>query len=260
MSHSADTATGPPDALASADVPGSVQSIERAAAILQVVAGSGGTLGVTDISEAVGLAKTTTHSLLRTLLLVGFVEQDPATGRYALGAGLLRLGTHLDVNELRARASNWADALAARSGHAVRLATLTGEEVTVVHHVFRPDDSVQVLEVGHVLPPTTALGKVLRAHSHPHTGHRPAVGAVPAAELAEVRARGWATEQGEYEAGLGGLAAPVRGAGGLVVAALGVTGPRNAVLDARGLPRSPLLVMVTEAAHAVSRELGQGSG
>jgi DNA-binding IclR family transcriptional regulator len=242
-------------------VPGSVQSIERAAAILQVVAGSGGTLGVTDISEAVGLAKTTTHSLLRTLLLVGFVDQDPATGRYALGAGLLRLGSHLDVNELRARSSNWTDALAARSGHAVRLATLVGEEVVVVHHVFRPDDSVQVLEVGDVLPPTTALGRVLRAHSHPHTGHRPAAGAaVPPAELTEVRVRGWAAEQGEYEAGLGGLAAPVRGSGGLVVAALGVSGPRSSLFDARGLPRSPLLAMVTEAAHAVSRELGHGGG
>jgi DNA-binding IclR family transcriptional regulator len=261
MSHSADGATDPSDALASGAVPGSVQSIERAAAILQVVAGSGGSLGVTDISEAVGLAKTTTHSLLRTLLLVGFVEQDPATGRYALGAGLLRLGAHLDVNELRARSSNWSDALAARSGHAVRLATLVGEEVVVVHHVFRPDDSAQVLEVGDVLPPTTALGKVLRAHSHPHTGHRPAAGAaVSTADLAEVRVRGWATEQGEYEAGLGGLAAPVRGAGGLVVAALGVSGPRSSLFDGRGLPRSPLLAMVTDAAHAVSRELGHGSG
>jgi DNA-binding IclR family transcriptional regulator len=261
MSHSADGATDSSDALPSGAVPGSVQSIERAAAILQVVAGSGGTLGVTDISEAVGLAKTTTHSLLRTLLLVGFVEQDRATGRYALGAGLLRLGAHLDVNELRARSSNWSDALAARSGHAVRLATLVGEEVVVVHHVFRPDDSAQVLEVGDVLPPTTALGKVLRAHSHPHTGHRPAAGAaVSPAELAEVRVRGWATEQGEYEAGLGGLAAPVRGAGGLVVAALGVSGPRSSLFDARGLPRSPLLAMVTDAAHAVSRELGHGSG
>ena len=262
MSHSRAAPTPPSDALASRPVPGSVQSIERAAAILQVVAGSGGTLGVTDIAAAVGLAKTTTHSLLRTLLLVGFVEQDRATGRYALGSGLLRLGNHLDVNELRARASNWADALAARSGHAVRLATLVGEEVLVVHHVFRPDDSAQVLDVGSALPATTALGMVLHAHSHPHTGHRsPARPAGRlAAELAEVRARGWASEQGEYEAGLGGLAAPVRGAGGLVVAALGVTGPRSAVLDARGLPRGPLLTMVTEAAHGVSRELGQGSG
>jgi DNA-binding IclR family transcriptional regulator len=245
-------------------VPGSVQSIERAAAILHVVAGSGGTLGVTDIAEAVGLAKTTTHSLLRTLLLVGFVSQDGATGRYALGTGLLRLGNHLDVNELRARASNWTDALAARSGHAVRLAALVAEEVVVVHHVFRPDDSAQVLEVGSVLPATSALGRVLHAHSHPHTGHRAASadphGVPAAAELAEVRVRGWAAERGELDAGWGAIAAPVRGAGGLVVAALGVNGPRSALFDARGVPRSLLLALVTEAGHAVSRELGRGGG
>jgi DNA-binding IclR family transcriptional regulator len=262
MSHSRWSSTGPSHGLACPSVPGSVQAIERAAAILQVVAASGGRLGVTDIAEAVGLAKTTTHSLLRTLLLVGFVDQDRSTGRYALGSGLLRLGSNLDGNELRARASNWADALAARSGHAVRLATLVGEEVIVVHHVFRPDDTAQVLEVGIPLPQaTTALGKVLFAHSHQHTGHRttrPGAGAT--AELAEVRARGWATERGEHEPGLGGLAAPVRGAGGLVVASLGVSGPQSALFDARGVPRSPVLAMVTEAAHSVSRELGHGGG
>ncbi len=242
-------------------VPGSVQSIERAAAILRVVAGSGGTLGVTDIAEAVGLAKTTTHSLLRTLLLVGFVDQDRETGRYALGAGLLRLGSHLDVNELRARASNWADSLAARSGHAVRLATLAGDDVLVVHHVFRPDDSAQVLDVGATVPATSALGRVLLAHSHPHTGHRSGPRTVPlATELAEVRARGWAAARGEVEPGMAGLAAPVRAAGGLVVAALGVSGPVVTLLDARGVPRSPVLAMVTDAAQSVSRELGHGGG
>jgi DNA-binding IclR family transcriptional regulator len=238
-----------------------VQSIERAAAILNVVAGSRGRLGVTDIAEAVGLAKTTTHSLLRTLLLVGFVEQDRETGRYALGAGLLRLGSSLDVNELRARASNWADALAARSGHAVRLAALAGEEVVVVHHVFRPDDSAQELEVGTAVPATTALGKVLLAHTRPRSGHRAGgrPGGGVAAELAEVRARGWATERGVPEPGMGTFAVPVRGAGGPVVAALGVTGPLGALFDARGVPRSPVMSMVTDAAHAVSRELGHGA-
>jgi DNA-binding IclR family transcriptional regulator len=263
MSHIRGRTARARDALPSRSVPGSVQSIERAAAILQVVAGSRGTLGVTDIAEAVGLAKTTTHSLLRTLLLVGFVTQDRATGRYSLGTGLLRLGNHLDVNELRARASNWTDALAARSGHAVRLATLLGEEVLVVHHVFRPDDSAQVLEVGTTLPATTALGKVLYAHSHPHTGHRSTghlgTGSPAPVELAEVRVRGWAAERGEYEPGLGGIAAPVRGPGGLVVAALGVSGPWSALFDSRGVPRSLLLALVTEAAHSVSRELGRDS-
>jgi DNA-binding IclR family transcriptional regulator len=264
MSHSRWISAGAADGLASRSVPGSVQSIERAAAILRVVAGSGGTLGVTDIAEAVGLAKTTTHSLLRTLLLVGFVEQDRVSGRYALGGGLLRLGNHLDVNELRARASNWADALAARSGHAVRLATLDDGEVRVVHHVFRPDDSLQVLDVGSVLPAGSALGRVLLAHSHPHTGARSAASpaaAVPSAtELAEVRLRGWATARGEVEPGTVGIAAPVRGSGGLVVAALGISGPAGALVDARGVPRGPVLAMVTDAAHAVSRELGHRSG
>ena len=231
-------------------MPGTVQSIERAAAILHVVAGSGGRLGVTDIAEAVGLAKTTTHSLLRTLLAVGFVAQDRATGRYSLGGGLLRLGTQLDVNELRARSSNWADALAARSGHAVRLATEVGGEAVVVHHVFRPDDSAQVLEVGAALPlRSTSLGRVLLAH------HRP-----PPPDLVEVRARGWAYERGEHEPDRGGLAAPVRGPGGLVVAALGITGPVGSLFDARGVPRPLVLAMVTDAAAAVSRELGHAGG
>jgi DNA-binding IclR family transcriptional regulator len=267
-----------------AAVPGSVQSIERAAAILQVVAGSDGALGVTDIAAAVGLAKTTTHSLLRTLLQVGFLEQDRITGHYGIGAGLLRLGTgSLDSNELRARSSNWADALAARSGQAVRLATLVGNEVVVVHHVFRPDDSAQILDVGTSLPArSTALGKVLHAFAlHRPRAPRPALRAAAApaavtgtggstgsrntvrstgpdwaAELAEVRARGWATAHGEHLPGVGGVAAPVRGTTGLVVAALGLSGPLAAVFDGHGVPRRALLTQLTEAAQAVSRELG----
>src|SRR3954464_11874273 len=147
MSHSGGRSTQVRHALASGSVPGSVQSIERAAAILLVVAGSGGKLGVTDIAEAVGLAKTTTHSLLRTLLLVGFVDQDRTTGRYALGNRLLRLGRHLEAAALRTRETSWADQLAARRGHALRLAAMDGEAVTVVHHVFPPQDSAQLLEV-----------------------------------------------------------------------------------------------------------------
>ncbi|MEI4271588.1 IclR family transcriptional regulator [Klenkia sp. LSe6-5] len=235
-------------------MPGTVQSLERAAAILQVVAGSGGTLGVTDIAAAVGLPKTTAHSLLRTLLGIRFVEQDRA-GRYALGPGLLKLGAgHLDVNELRSRASNWADALASRSGQAVRLATLDGDRVVVVHHVFRPDDSAQELDVGAVLPADrTALGRVLVAFAP----HRTVGGAGPVrADVAAVRARGWAVVDGGWEAGVAGLAAPVRGSTGLVVAALGISGPVETVLEGQRGPRPRLVAMVTESAQAISRELG----
>src|SRR5207302_1664241 len=97
---------------------------------------------------------------------VGFVEQDRATGKYQLGAALLHLGTsYLDLNELRSRAINWADALASRGGGAVRIGAPLEGSVLVVHHVFRPDDTLQTLDVGSLLPlHATALGKVLLAY------------------------------------------------------------------------------------------------
>ena len=250
-------------------MPGNVQSLERAAAILHAIAGSGGQMGVTELAEAVGLAKTTTHGLLRTLLELDFVDQDAQTGRYALGASLLGLGSHhLDANELRSRASNWADALAARSGCAVRLGTLAGFQVVVVHHVFRPDDSPQELEVGLVLPAhATAMGKVLlasrSARARPPADVRlerltPATVTDPvalAAQLEAVRAQGWAQDREERLSGVAGVAAPVRGPGGLVVAALGVTGPVEDLLTPAGTARPAVVAMVGDAAAAVSREL-----
>jgi DNA-binding IclR family transcriptional regulator len=46
-----------------------------------------------------------------------------------------------------------------------------------------------------------------------------------AARLAEVRKRGWAESVGEREAGVASVSAPVRDAGGTVLAAISVSGP-----------------------------------
>ena len=147
-------------------MPKAIQSIERAAAVLRLLARGPGRLGVVELAGSLGLPKGTVHGILRTLAGVGFVEQDGITGKYQLGATLLHLGTsYLDVNELRSRAINWADALASRSGEAVRIGTLLEGRALVVHHVFRPDDSLQTVEIGLLLPPhACALGKVLLAY------------------------------------------------------------------------------------------------
>jgi len=146
-------------------MPGKIQSIERAATILRLLSGRNRRLGVVDIAGEMGLPKGTVHGLLRTLQSVGFVEQDEDSGKYMLGAALLHMGSsYLDGNELRARALNWSDSLATRTREAVRIGTLHEEQVLVVHHVFRPDDTLQTLDVGTLLPAhATALGKVLLA-------------------------------------------------------------------------------------------------
>ena len=142
-----------------------IQSIERAAAILRLLSGRNRRLGVAQLAGELELPKGTVHGILRTLAHVGFVEQDEESGKYQLGAALLHMGSsYLDGNELRARALNWSDSLAARSGESVRIGTLHEANVLVVHHVFRPDDSRQALEVGALLPAhATAMGKVLLA-------------------------------------------------------------------------------------------------
>jgi DNA-binding IclR family transcriptional regulator len=253
-------------------VPGPVQSIERAAAILRLLARGSGRLGVGEISAALGLAKGTTHGILRTLQGVGFVEQDKATGKYQLGATLLHLGTsYLDVNELRSRAINWADALASRSGEAVRIGTPLDGKVLVVHHVFRPDDTLQTLDVGALLPlHATALGKVLLAYdaavaSGLHDAdmekftHRTLVTASTLGrEMGKVREQGWAAEMEEAVSGQASIAAPIRGYGGLVVGAISIAGTVDRLWPTGERPDPGLVVFVQNAARAISRDLGAG--
>ena len=81
-----------------------IQSVQRAAQILAVLGSGTPRLGVTEIADRVGLAKPTVHGLLRTLEAHDLVAQDPDTGKYSLGPGVLQLGNaYLDGSELRAR-------------------------------------------------------------------------------------------------------------------------------------------------------------
>jgi DNA-binding IclR family transcriptional regulator len=244
-----------------------IQSVERAAAILRLLASGGKALSVAELARGMNLPKGTLHGILRTLVGVGFVEQDDATSRYRLGPALLHLGSsYLDVNELRAHALNWADALAGRSCESAWIGTLHEGQVLVIHHVFRPDDSLQLLQVGMLLPAhATALGKVLLAFDPYAEVCSPL--AAPTrktitseialgAELERVRDRGWAGEIEELEEGEAAMAAPIRDQRGLVVGAIGIRGAIER-LSAGGELRTELVSYVRDAARAITRDLAR---
>ena len=120
---------------------------------MKVLASGPRRLGVSEISDRLGLSRPTLHGLLQTLQAHGFVEQDRDSDEYQLGPGLLQLGTsYLDINELRARSIGHADRLASRTDSAVRVGVMHGASVVGVHHAFRPDVTLQILEVGAELP------------------------------------------------------------------------------------------------------------
>jgi len=247
-----------------------VQSVSRAMDILRALAGAGRGLGVTELAERLGVAKPTAHALLRTLESGGLVGQDHETGKYRLGPALLELGNaYLETHELRARSVVWADTLANRAGEAVWVAVLSGDHVLVVHHAFRPEGAVQILEVGAVLPwHTCALGKAVVAHLAPAqraellaaeltplTGGTVTDREMLAEQLNAAVAVGYAVEDGEAAIGDAGIAAPVFDRDG-VVGAIGLVGPVERLL-AEGA-QEELAVAVRETARLLSRDLGAG--
>jgi len=237
--------------------------------ILKALGQHPGRLGLADLSERVGLAKTTVHGLLRTLQEHGLVEQHFDTDKYQLGPELLQLGnSYLDLSELRSRSLAWSELLATRVGEAVRVGVPHGSGVLVVHHVFRPDASLQLLEVGALLPlHATALGKAMLAYfdddyvadlvaSGPPklTGHTHVSAAALRRDLSTVRETGYAVEREEALLGEGGVAAAIFDRTTEAIGAVGVAGPKERLL--RKAKLSDVTSAVIEAARGISRDLG----
>lgn len=262
-------------------MPGSVQSIERAAAIIRLLSQSSRPLGVVQIANSLGLAKGTAHGLLKTLQKVGFVNQDATTGKYNSLLDTQGVATgHVDPHELRARSINYADSLASRTGEAVRVGVLNEQSprevlVRTVHHVFRPDRSSQTLEIGtDAEVHACALGKALLAYNAgaaiiTATGplaRRTACTIIDAPELArslaDIRAKGWAADFEELSIGQAGIAAPIRLAGGLVVGAIGISGELDRITSRSGqhatvAPKKALVAEVLQTAGHIVAEFGE---
>jgi len=229
-------------------------------------------MALTQLATSLDLAKGTVHGIIRTLVEVGFVDQDRETSLYDIGHGLVTLGSaRLDRNELRSRALNWADALAAHTGEAVLVAVFEGGDAVVAHHVYRPDRTTQMTLTGSAVAlHATALGKILLAYD-PRAARRLRLEHMEALtyrtitdrsrllrDLADVRDKGFAAAVEEAEPGVASIAAPIRDEDGYVVAAIGIQGRVETVCDARSNPRSALTKHVLNISRAISRELGHG--
>jgi DNA-binding IclR family transcriptional regulator len=246
----------------------SIQSIDRATAILKALASGPRRLGVSELADRLGLARPTVHGLLQTLQSHGFVEQDRHSEKYQLGPGLLQLGySYLDLNELRARSVLYADRLAARTGAAVRVGVMHGSSIVVVHHVFRPDSTYGMLEVGLQLPlHASSLGKALLAFSPTQLIEdllsEPLLRLTKQTldevalrgEMASIRDQGIAMERDEAVLGESSVAAPIFDHGGSAVGAIGVVDTTESIFP-KGLAKG-LAAAVGEAARSISRELG----
>jgi IclR family acetate operon transcriptional repressor len=222
------------------DLPaGTVQSVHRALLLLELLAHAGGRLPVSELAHRSGLSLGTTHRLLATLAVRGYVRQDPDR-RYALGTSLLPLGDAA-TRLLGSWALPFLSQLAEECGETVNLAVLDDDHVTYVAQAPGRHRMRMFTEVGRrVLPHSTAVGKVLLAwHDEERLRRIVARLGLPqrtprtltslaalTSELARVRERGWAVDDEEEEPGVRCLAVAV-GPGPEAVAALSVSAPAS---------------------------------
>ncbi|MCX2729266.1 alcohol dehydrogenase catalytic domain-containing protein [Saccharopolyspora sp. NFXS83] len=177
-------------------------------------------LRINEILRRVDLPKTTAHRLLRTLVNVGAVVHRAGPGTYRIGPGMAAYSRTAENTGLLGAFHSLAERLRGGLGEAVRLGVLTGTDVTFIAQVGEPARTRR--SPAHA----STTGKALLAFGG--ADERAAVlarhlGAEVEdlrAQLAEIRARGYAVEQ---RAGDGWcLAAPVLGRRGRGLAAISV--------------------------------------
>jgi DNA-binding IclR family transcriptional regulator len=246
-----------------------VQSVDRAVSILEILARTGD-VGVTELAKELGVHKSTAFRLVAALERRDLVEQNAGRGKYRLGPGILRLAgassSRLDVvQECRAVCA----ALAKRTGETVNLAVLSAGAALYMHQAAGSSAHQPHNWVGQRIPlHATSNGKVLLSALDPaevrrqvpslpaYTARTITTPAVLERELDDVRERGHAFAIDELEIGLSAVAAPVRDVHGEVLASMSISGPTFR-LDSDRMPG--LAEAVTAAANEVSRRLGWAS-
>lgn len=244
-----------------------LSSVDNALRLLLMV-GEGRELRLAEASASLGVVRSTAHRLLAALQYRGLVEQDPATKAYRAGPALLDLGlsavTRIDI---RAIARRHLEALTAELGETTHLIVLKGRDAVFLDSVESPKVLRTSSRTGVSLPAhAVSGGKAILATLPPEELRRlypaPRLERVTRdtvarrsdleAELQRVRERGYATNFGESEDGIGAVGAAIARGDDGARAALVVAGPLSRVSSANA---ETIGAVVRRAALAVAADV-----
>lgn len=244
-----------------------IQSVDRALTVLRLLARYG-ELGVTEIAAKLNVHKSTAFRFVTTLERHDLVEQHTDRGKYRLGVGVLQLaGATTAKLDLVQRARPVAQRLAEVVGETVNITVLSGHEALYVDQVAGSAALQLHNWVGQRIPlHATSNGKVLLTSVSGVRFDELTSGVLKRftdktvtdrarlrAQVDEVRRKGFAVAVDELEVGLTAIAAPIRGADGVVVGSISASGPGFRITADR-VPDVAGQVMA--AARDVSRRLG----
>lgn len=225
-----------------------IQSVERAFSILELFQKTGcAEYSLKELSESLGLNKSTTFGLVNTLSNMGYLQQNAENQKYALGLKVLGFSNAVKVQNLIIRSAHpHLEQLNRKYGETVHCAMAQNDSVIYVDKVEAVSSIYISTQIGtqndlHC----TGVGKCILAYLSPYGQER--ILSAPMKKMTEntitapgqlrecirrVRENGYATDNEEISIGLSCVAVPVFSAPETVACAISVSGMTSRILAA----------------------------
>lgn len=253
---------------ATGKTPTTLLAVKHALDVLRCFSGKEPVLGITELARRVGLHKSSVSRIMATFEEVQFVERDAETGRFRIGMGLVALSAPalagLRMDDL---IRPFLQELALKAGETASFNVWDGSAAVCIDQERSLNPVAHFAPLGMRRPAhCTATGKVLLAHAAeadqrrtleaPLSGFTPRTIVDPealAAELEEIRRRGYALNAGEFGGEVGAVAAIVTAKDGKIAGAISLTVPLYRFDPQR---HAELAELVVGTAAQLSRRLG----
>ncbi len=250
-----------------ANPPHAFSSLDNALRILNLFSMDEPELGITELADRMGIAKSTVHRLVTTLMSEGFIARDPQTHLYRLGTSVLALGHVVQSRlNLHATALPVLEHLVQQTNETAHIGILKGTDVIYLtkvecSHPVRLLSHVGKRNPGHC----TSSGQILLAYLSPsrlddilrsplsrHTKKTITDRETLRHLLKKIKQQGFSVSVEELHEGVTSIAAPVRNNKGEVAAAVTIAGPIQRI-NHNTVPQ--LVKMVVHAGHEISERL-----
>ncbi|MGB4588773.1 MAG: IclR family transcriptional regulator [Clostridiaceae bacterium] len=246
-----------------------VQSIDRALNLLEILSDHDKGLGLIDLSERSGLSKSTVHRLLNTLSENGYVKQSEESGKYLLTMKLFHLGSkNVEKMDILKLSRPYLEKLRDLSSEVVHLVLRDGNEIVYIDKVESENTIRMYSNIGKKgTLYSTSVGKAIMAY-HSDEEIRKIWESLKIEKLTEytltdfnafmkeineIRKVGYAMDREENELGVKCLGAAILDYTKKPIAAISVSGPIQRMTDEKV---SVLVRNILETKKLVSKELG----
>lgn len=236
--------------------------------VLEHLARTGGSLGIAEIADALGMGRSMVHRLLQGWLELGYVIKNESS-TYRASLKLWQIGLpiihRLDV---KAAASSVMAELLEHSRETVHLSVLDGNDVVYIDKLESPEPIRAYSVVGGRAPAhCVATGKAMLAsradaelkllsrHLVQYSKNSITDPRQFEHEIQRIRQQGFAVNRGEWREEVWGLAASICDPAGTVVAAIGISGPASRLKPARIKELTPAVVESAARISSAMRDL-----